>query len=225
MFSQFKDRVARRNKGNGQSTTQHNRLSKPRTNTNSKSASPIVSNDIFYPESQCVDLSAKCREQIHESMMSPMSREAASAIWSDQDVVDTEPTVEVRGRRSTMVSRSNSRAHSRSGSALRSFVRSRRNSTTNLKNLPESKVSLVSTTQSDVEAAIRLLQEVKKNASPEDLVALRKCSWWHALSTAITFLGYELTGFRQAKLSNAQQKPLPHQSQSLTGPVQRSAAC
>lgn len=60
---------------------------------------------------------------------------------------------------------------------LRSFVRSRRNSTTNLKNLPESKVSLVSTTQSDIDAAIRLLQEVRKNASPEDLAALRECSY------------------------------------------------
>jgi hypothetical protein len=225
MFSQFKDRVARRNKGNGQSTTQHNRLSKPRTNTNSKSASPIVSNDIPYPISPHADLSAKNREQIRESMLSPTSREVTSAIWSDQDVVDTEPAVEGRGRRSTVVSRSNSRAHSRSGSALRSFVRSRRSSTTNLKNLPESKVSLVSTTQSDVEAAIRLLQEVKKNASPEDLVALRKCSWWHALPTAITSLSCELTGSRQAKPSNVRQKLLSHQSQSLTGPVRRSAAC
>ena len=172
MFSQFKDRVARRNKGNGQSTTQHNRLSKPRTNTNSK-VSPVVNNDIPYPE--YADLSAKSREQIRETMLSPISKEAGSAIWSDQDAIETEPAVEGRGRCSTVVSRSNSRAHSRSGSALRNFVRSRRSSTTNLQNLPESKVSLVSTTQSDIEAAIRLLQEVKKNASPEDLVALRKC--------------------------------------------------
>lgn len=175
MFSQFKDRVARRNKGNGQSTTQHNRLSKPRTNTNSK-AGPVVNNDIPYPSSpRFADLSAKSREQIRETMLSPISKEAGSAIWSDQDVVETEPAVEGRGRRSTVVSRSNSRTHSRSGSALRNFVRSRRSSTTNLQNLPESKVSLVSTTQSDIEAAIRLLQEVKKNASPEDLVALRMC--------------------------------------------------
>ena len=178
MFLQFKDRVARRNKGNGQSTSQHNRLSKPKTNSNSKPASPIVNNDIPFPDSpRYADLSAKNRQQIKDTI-SPISREAESAIWSDQDAFDTEAAVEGRGRRSTVVSRSNSRAHSRSGSALRSFVRSRRSSTTNLKNLPESKVSLVSTTQSDVEAAIRLLQEVKRNASPEELAALRKCSWW-----------------------------------------------
>ncbi|KAF2630863.1 hypothetical protein BU25DRAFT_249638 [Macroventuria anomochaeta] len=175
MFSQFKDRVARRNKGNGQSTSQHNRLSKPRTNTNSKLASSVVNNDIPYPDSpQFAELNAKKRQQIRDGLLSPISKEAGSAIWSDQDVADTEAAVEGRGRRSTVVSRSNSRAHSRSGSALRSFVRSRRNSTTNLRNLPESKVSLVSTTQSDIEAAIRLLQEVKRNASPEELAALRE---------------------------------------------------
>lgn len=177
MFSQFKDRVARRNKSNGQSTTQHHRLSKPRTNTNSKPSSPVVNNDIPFPDSpRYGDLSASTRKEIRDSMLSPLSKEADSAIWSEPDVVEVEPAVEGRGRRSTVVSRSNSRTHSRSGSALRSFVRSRRNSTTNLKNLPESKVSLVSTTQSDLDAAIRLLQEVKKNASPEDLAALRECS-------------------------------------------------
>lgn len=177
MFSQFKDRVARRNKGSGLATTQHNRLSKPRTNTNSKPNTTAVNNDIPFPDSpRYADLSASNRKQIRDSMLSPTSKEASSAIWSDQDVLETEPAVEGRGRRSTVVSRSNSRTHSRSGSALRSFVRSRRNSTTNLKNLPESKVSLVSTTQSDIDAAIRLLQEVKKNASPEDLAALREYS-------------------------------------------------
>lgn len=110
-------------------------------------------------------------------MLSPLSKEAGSATWSDPDTMEVEPAVEGRGRRPTVVSRSNSRTHSRSGSALRSFVRSRRNSTANLKNLPESKVSLVSTTQSDIDAAIRLLQEVRKNASPEDLAALRECPW------------------------------------------------
>ncbi|KAF9692248.1 hypothetical protein EKO04_009429 [Ascochyta lentis] len=176
MFSQFKDRVARRNKTcNGQNTPQHNRLSKPRTNTNSKPASPVVNSDIPYPDSpRYADLSAKNRQQIRDSMLSPVSKEAGSTIWSDPDTFDTEIVAEGRGRRSTVVSRSNSRAHSRSGSVLRSFVRSRRNSTANLKNLPDSKVSLVSTTQSDIEAAIRLLQEVKRNASPEELAALRE---------------------------------------------------
>lgn len=184
MFSQFKDRVARRNKGNGQGTSQHNRLTKPRTNTNSKSASPIVSSDIPFPESPLYpDLSAKSRQQIKE-VISPTGNEAGSALWSEPDMFDTEAAGEGRGRRSVAVSRSNSRAHSRSGSALRSFVRSRRNSFANLKNLPGSKVSLASNTQTDVEAAIRLLQEVKRNASPEELAALRKCSLvFHRRST------------------------------------------
>jgi hypothetical protein len=173
MFSQFKDRVARRNKTDQvQRTSQHNRLSKPRTNTNSKPPSPLVNNDIPYPDSpRYTDLSAKGRQQNRDSILSPTSREAGSAVWSDKDVFDTETVAEGRGRQSAVVSRSNSRAQSRSRSA---FFRSRRNSTTNLQSLQDSKVSLVSTTQSDIEAAIRLLQEVKRNASPEELAALRK---------------------------------------------------
>ncbi|KAH6612450.1 hypothetical protein C7974DRAFT_77985 [Boeremia exigua] len=173
MFSQFKDRVARRGKGSVQHASQHNRLSKPRTNTNSKPASPVVNNDIPIPESpRYADLSAQSRQQIRDAI-SPISKEAESAILSDQDAPNTNAAAEGRGRCSSMVSRSNSRAHSRSGSVLRSFVRSRRSSTTNLKNMPESRASLASATQSDIEAAIRLLQEVKKNASPEELAALR----------------------------------------------------
>lgn len=174
MFSQFKDRVARRNKGTGQTASQHNRLSKPRTNTNSKSASPVVTSDLPFPDtSRYTDLNAKSRQHIKE-VISPTVQEVESPVWSDQNMFDSEAAGEGRGRRSTAVSRSNSRAHSRSGSALRSFVRSRRNSIANLKNLSGSKVSLVSNTQTDVEAAIRLLQEVKRNASPEELAALRE---------------------------------------------------
>lgn len=179
MFSQFKDRVARRNKtSNGQSISQHNRLSKPRTNTNSKPASPVISNEIPCSDSsRYTDPAARNRQQTRDSILSPFSKEAGSAIWSDHDICDIETVVEGRGRRSTNVSRSNSRAHSRSGSMLRSFGRSRRNSTVNLNSLPDSKTSLASTTQADIEAAIRLLQLVKKNASPEELAALRKYPW------------------------------------------------
>jgi hypothetical protein len=52
---------------------------------------------------------------------------------------------------------------------------SKHGSTTKLNELHGSKISLVSNTQADLDSAIRLLQEVKKNASPEDLAALRKC--------------------------------------------------
>ena len=176
MFSQIKDRVGRRSKVDEQTVPQHNRLSKPRTNTNSKTASPIVNKDTPFADSpRYTDLNEKSRQQIRDAF-SPISKEAGSGIWSEQDVFDTEPVAEGRGRRSAAVSRSNSRTHSRSHSALRSFVRSRRSSNATLKNLPESKTSLVSTSQSDVEAAIRLLQEVKRNASPEELAALRKFS-------------------------------------------------
>jgi hypothetical protein len=51
---------------------------------------------------------------------------------------------------------------------------SKHGSTTKLNVLHGSKISLVSNTQADLDSAIRLLQEVKKNASPEDLAALRK---------------------------------------------------
>ncbi|KAF3005713.1 hypothetical protein E8E13_005842 [Curvularia kusanoi] len=178
MLSQFKDRVgSRRNKANDETVSavsQHNRLSKPRTNKNSKSASPIVNNDTPFSDSpRYTDLNAKSRQQIRDAF-SPISKEAGLGTWSDQDVFDTETVPEGRGRRSAAVSRSNSRTHSRSASALRSFVRSRRSSNATLKNPTESKVSLASTTQSDVEAAIRLLQEVKRNASPEELAALRE---------------------------------------------------
>jgi hypothetical protein len=51
---------------------------------------------------------------------------------------------------------------------------SKHGSTTKLGGFADSKVSLVSNGQMDLEAAIKLLQEVKKNASPEDLAALHE---------------------------------------------------
>jgi len=77
-----------------------------------------------------------------------------------------------RGRPLSIISRSNSRVNSRSNSL--SCFRSKQGSTAKLTDIHGSKLSLVSNTPVDLEAAIRLLQEVKKNASPEDLAALRK---------------------------------------------------
>ena len=44
----------------------------------------------------------------------------------------------------------------------------------NVADLADSKMSLVSTSRVDLQAAIELLQKVKKNASPEDLAALHQ---------------------------------------------------
>lgn len=63
---------------------------------------------------------------------------------------------------------------SRSNSAA-SVHGSGRNSTSKLASLPGSKLSLASNPQRvDLDTTIKILHEVKKNASPEDLKALRK---------------------------------------------------
>lgn len=154
--------------GNNQSSpSRHNRLTKPKTNTNSPPALVVDSPESF----RYADLSAKGRQQIKEVLLSPVETESAAA-WSkkDEDAVG-ELAPRGRGRPLSMISRSNSRVHSRSNSL--SFLGSRRNSSAKLNDPQNSKLSLVSNTQVDMEAAIRLLQEVKKNASPEDLAALR----------------------------------------------------
>jgi hypothetical protein len=94
-------------------------------------------------------------------------------MWSnkDEDAIG-ELAPRARGRPMSVVSRSNSRTNSRSNSL--SCFGSRHGSSTKLTELHGSKTSMVSNTQVDLDAAIRLLQEVKRNASPEDLAALRK---------------------------------------------------
>jgi hypothetical protein len=145
--------------GNTQSTPKnhHSRLSKPKTNTNSPPALLVESS-----ESRYADLSAKGRQRIKEGLLSPVDTEHGSA-WSTKDGNAVGELAPRQGRPSSIISRSNSRTNSRSNSM--SCFGSRQGSTTKLSD---------ANTQVDLEAAIRLLQEVKKNASPEDLAALRE---------------------------------------------------
>lgn len=156
------------NMGNQQSTANHNRLSKPKTNTNSPSLGLKVDSPVSVA-SRYADLSAKGRQQIRESLLSPAHTEFGSAIWSNKDDGMVETATHTRGRPLSVISRSNSRANSRINSRSNSLscFGSRHGSSTKLAGLGDSQV--------DLEAAIKLLQEVKRNASPEDAAALRKC--------------------------------------------------
>ncbi|KAF2033763.1 hypothetical protein EK21DRAFT_108553 [Setomelanomma holmii] len=156
--------------GNSQSTSERpNRLSKPKTNTNSP-CPPLASDS---PVSVSSKLSTKGRQQIRETLLPPVDTEPKPTAWTDKNGnILGELAPQTRGRPTSMLSRSNSRVHSRSNSM--SCFGSKHGSATKLNELHGSKISLVSNTQMDVDAAIRLLQEVKKNASPEDLAALHE---------------------------------------------------
>ncbi|CAO2648933.1 Nn.00g098820.m01.CDS01 [Neocucurbitaria sp. VM-36] len=161
--------------GNQQSTANHNRLSKPKTNTNSPSPALKADSPVSV-SSRYADLSARGRQQIRENLLSPAHTEFGSAIWSNKDDGVVETITHTRGRPLSVISRSNSRANSRTNSRSNSLscFGSRHGSSTKLAGLGDSKVSLVSTAQVDLEAAIKLLQEVKRNASPEDVAALQQ---------------------------------------------------
>ncbi|KAF2831981.1 hypothetical protein CC86DRAFT_365888 [Ophiobolus disseminans] len=165
--------------GNNQSSSNHhNRLSKPKTNTNSPSP-PLVVESPVSVSSRYADLSAKGRQQIKETLLSPVDTEHGTTAWRKGEDAVGELGPRTRGRPASVISRSNSRTNSRSNSL--SCFGSRQGSSTKLTDLHGSKISLVSNTNThaDLEAAIRLLQEVKKNASPEELAALHE-----ALETA-----------------------------------------
>lgn len=192
--------------GNNQSSPNHqNRLSKPKTNTNSPGPALVADSSIPEPP-RYADLSAKGRQQIKDALLSPVGAEHGSALGTNKDddaVGELAPRMRVRS--GSVVSRSNSRTNSRSNS-LSCFSGSRQGSTTKLADLQhDSKISLVPNTQMDLESAIRLLQEMKKNASPEDLAALRKC----ALMTS-----YHIADIRKTKPWNL-PPILPCQLQNL----------
>ncbi|KAH7401833.1 hypothetical protein DE146DRAFT_442950 [Phaeosphaeria sp. MPI-PUGE-AT-0046c] len=162
--------------GNNQSTVgHHNRLSKPKTNTNSPAPPSAIESPVSL-KSRYTDLSAKGRYHVQETSLSPLETENG---WpsKDEDAVG-ELAPHPRGRPLSIISRSNSRANSRTNSRTNSRSNSlscfgsRQGSTTKLTDLHGSKTSLNG--QVDLEAAIRLLQEVKKNGSPEDLAALHE---------------------------------------------------
>ncbi|KAF2810378.1 uncharacterized protein BDZ99DRAFT_570958 [Mytilinidion resinicola] len=163
--------------GNTQSAPQHNRLVKPKTNSNSPFSSPSIpspaSVSAKYSDlhldtvirSPTGDFRSRndTRQQLRAQLTSPMDGDCSQV--SDEDDSLGELATHVRDRLQSL-SRSNSVA---------SQMPSSHASTTKLNSLPGSKLSLESETRPvDLEAAISILQELRKNASPEDLAALRE---------------------------------------------------
>lgn len=102
------------------------------------------------------------RQQLRVQLASPIDGDVSQESNEDDNL--GELATQVRNRLS--LSRSNS---------LVLQIPSGRTSTSRPASLPGSKVPLVSDTRTiDLEAAISILQELRKNASPEDLVALHK---------------------------------------------------
>lgn len=152
--------------GNAQSHGQpHNRLVKPKTNTNSPSLAPDVNPNVDSPASlasRYLNLSASDRQQIKSQLLSPVQTDFGprESFEEDENLDDNASPANIR-----LSSRSNSM----------SCFGSKTSSTTRLSSLPTSKVSLVQSSQPvDLETAISILQEVQKNASPEDIAALRE---------------------------------------------------
>jgi hypothetical protein len=161
--------------GNAQSAPQHNRLVKPKTNSNSPFSSPTVP----FPASESTKYSdplvdiilsptgdSRSRldtgDQLRAKVTSPT--DGSFSQGSDEDDSLGELANHVRDRLQSL-SRSNSVA---------SQLPSAHASTTKLSSLEGSKLSLLPDSRSvDIESAISILQELRKNASPDDLVALR----------------------------------------------------
>ncbi|KAF1836567.1 hypothetical protein BDW02DRAFT_216477 [Decorospora gaudefroyi] len=156
--------------GNQPSTANHNKLSKPKTNTNSTGVALKIDSPIS-ASPQHADISAEERLQIKEALLSPADNEFGSAVWTHKDDTIAE-TASIRGRPLPAISRSTSRANSRTNSL--SCFGTKHGSAANIAGLADSKISLVSASHVDLQNAIKLLQEVKKKASPEDLAALHE---------------------------------------------------
>ncbi|EFQ85059.1 hypothetical protein CFE70_005732 [Pyrenophora teres f. teres 0-1] len=158
--------------GNQPSTANHNKLSKPKTNTNS----PVGASKADSPEPALIyaDLSADGRQQIKDTLLSPTTTEFGSSAWAHNDETVGESS-HTRGRPLSLVSRSNSKANSRTHSRSNSLscFGSRHGSAVKLGGLADSKTSLASISHVNIAEAIRLLQEVKKNGTPDDLAALQ----------------------------------------------------
>jgi hypothetical protein len=159
-------------------TAHHNKLSKPKTNTNSTGAALKTDSPISV-SSRPADLSAEGRQQIRDALFSPIDDEFGSAVWAHKEDEIAEISTG-RGRSLSAMSRSNSRTNSRTNSRANSKNNSRTNSRSNSlscfgnRHGAESNMSLASPSTVDLQAAIELLQKVKKNASPEDLAALHE---------------------------------------------------
>ncbi|KAF1973969.1 hypothetical protein BU23DRAFT_598579 [Bimuria novae-zelandiae CBS 107.79] len=152
--------------GNVQSNGQHhNRLVKPKTNTNSPSPAPDAGPNVDSPvslSSRYANLSSEDRQQIKSQLLSPMQTD-----FGFRESLDGEENPE------EIAAKVNRRLSSRSNSL--SCFGSKAGSTARLSSLPPSNVSLVPSNRPvDLETAISILQEVQKNASPEDIAALQQ---------------------------------------------------
>lgn len=133
-------------------------------------------------------MSQKGRHHIKETLLSPTTTTAEvgeiEPVVKDISVVEQAPTT-TRGRPLSIISRSNSRSQSKQNSRSNSLscFGSRRGSHTRLAGLVDSKAAGTSNGPVDVDAAIKILQEVKRNASPEDLAALQEA--WDSSDEAV----------------------------------------
>ncbi|KAL5389744.1 hypothetical protein DPSP01_002236 [Paraphaeosphaeria sporulosa] len=149
--------------GNAQSHGEpHHRLVKPKTNRNSPSAVLENEHTVDSPaslSSRYANLSARDRQQIKSQLLSPVQTD-----FEHRGSFDEERSMEELDVQRRLSSRTNSL----------SCFRNKAGSTARLSSLPTSKVSLVQSSQTvDIETAISILQEVQKNATPEDIAALR----------------------------------------------------
>ncbi|KAF2440920.1 hypothetical protein P171DRAFT_434654 [Karstenula rhodostoma CBS 690.94] len=150
--------------GNAQSHGEpHHRLVKPKTNRNSPSAVPENDHNVDSPaslSSRYANLSARDRQHIKSQLLSP-----AQTDFELRGSFDEEKSMEGLDVQRRLSSRTNSL----------SYFKNKVASTARLSSLPTSKVSLVQSSQTvDIETAISILQEVQKNATPEDIAALRQ---------------------------------------------------
>jgi hypothetical protein len=144
-------------------TQPHHRLSKPKTNRNSPPLAPRVVDSPSSVSSRYAHLHSRERQQTKAQVRSSLEKEFGYTGLADKNDDVSELATHLQ-RRLSGESRSNSL----------SCFGSVRGSATKLTSLSGSKVSLVSNTQAvDLETAIKIVQEVKKNATPEDLAALR----------------------------------------------------
>jgi hypothetical protein len=150
--------------GNAQSHGEpHNRLAKPKTNRNSPAVFTEDDRNVDAPaslSSRYANLSARDRQQIRSQLLSPVQTD-----FEHRASLDEEKSLEELDVQRRLSSRTNSA----------SGFRHKAGSTARLSSLPTSKVSLVQSSQTvDIETAISILQEVQKNATPEDIAALRE---------------------------------------------------
>ncbi|KAF2647787.1 hypothetical protein K491DRAFT_278993 [Lophiostoma macrostomum CBS 122681] len=151
--------------GNAQSTGPHHRLSKPKTNTNSPFGTPKADSSPASVSLKYADLSIEGRQQLKAHLTSPVETEFDPNAYTYENDGIGELASHVQVRLSGL---------SRSNSVMSQFG-SGRDTSARLASLPGSKLSLVSNTERvDLDTAIKILHEVRRNASPEDLAALHQ---------------------------------------------------